>query len=308
MRISSLSFYNATLAGMQSQQSSIARLSQQIATEQKYLAPKDAPIDAAAIMQLSDKIAMRGLYQTNQTRANTVLKEESLVLGQMDKTLTSVQTLLIGAGVEQDRVSREGMAAQLNGFYMQIKDLANHRDAAGNYIFAGAQSDTVPFTHAPTYPAESASSAPTSVIADASFQRMIEVDANREVALNDDITPVMVPPGYDLLQALDTVAAGLLGATPTATQADLDTALAAVSSAIEALRITQVKVGGRINAVADSESTVRAFQLADQNALAKLTELDKSAAIIELQLRQTSLEAAQNSFSMTAKQSLFNYL
>jgi flagellin-like hook-associated protein FlgL len=48
--------------------------------------------------------------------------------------------------------------------------------------------------------------------------------------------------------------------------------------------------------------------LAEKNMLSDITQVDKAAAIVELQSRQTSLEAISRAYSITSGLSLFNYL
>lgn len=305
MRISSLSFYNSTLVGIQDQQSSIARLSQQIATEKKYLAAKDAPLDAAAAMQLADKISVRTQLQANQLKADITLKEENTVLDQLDDLLASAQGILAGTSASQDQTDRGVMASQLNGLYDQIKQQANHRDSQGNYIFAGYQTDTQPYSHDSVYDGAIPPQA-TVYVGDAG-QRRVEIDGGRYVATNDNLDSVMASGlAGDLLSSLDALAAGLRDGT--AVQADIDNTLATVSSALDNLRAIQADVAGRLGAVSQSADSVRTFLLADQDAMGKINELDKAAAIVELQQRQIALQAAESSFGLTSKQSLFNYL
>ena len=48
--------------------------------------------------------------------------------------------------------------------------------------------------------------------------------------------------------------------------------------------------------------------LEEKNALSDMTQVDQAAAIVELQSRQTTLEAISRAYSLTSGLSLFNYL
>lgn len=305
MRVSSLSFYTTTLGGIQNQQSSIARLSQQIASEKKYLATKDSPIETSRILQLADKISMRNQYQSNQVQGEIALKEEETVLNELETAIATARGVAMGTSGTEDQASRTQLAIQLNNLYRHIKDLANSQDSSGNYLFAGHQTDTRPYSHASVFEGASAPQA-TTYAGDAGIRRT-EIDAGRYIQTNDNIDTVLKSgTGSDLLQSLDNLAVALRDGT--ATQTDLDNAYSLMTGALDSLRAIQSSVAGRQLEIAETQASGKALLNNDKDALGEVQDLDMAAAIIELQLRQVSLQAAENAFSLTAKQSLFNYL
>lgn len=312
MRIDTLSFYATSLPGMRDNQTQIARLSQQIATGRNLLAPQDDPLATQKILDLGDRIAMRAQYASNQTKAELALKYESTVLDEMASALQRARGLLAGLGHNFDATTRAGHAQQLRGVFNQLLDLANTRDPSGNYIFAGDRTTTKPYAN-PGGGIPPAGTATTYL--GSAITRAVEVESGRRIQVNDDLSSVMQAgggAGVDLLQTLDE-AIGRLPLTPPAvgaitSQATLDAYVQTVDAALTALSSIQHRVAGARMELADLSATTRSLQTLEQNALGDLLRVDQAGAIISLQTRQTTLEAAQRAFAMTSGLSLFNFL
>jgi flagellar hook-associated protein 3 FlgL len=313
MRISTTTFFNSGLSGMQDLQSSIARLSQQIAQNKSYLNPRDAPLNASRALDISNSIAQRTQYITNQDRATLSLNIESVQLDQLRSSLGKARTILGGANASQDKNLRDQLAIQVTNIYSMVKDIGNARDAQGNYIFSGHETSTVPFAHTQTYPgALPASANSTSYFGDNGV-RNISIEQGRQVQVSDTLDEVFRgngTPAQDLLGTLDYAATALHDGTATSTDVTnaIQAALSAINNSLGNLQGVQTKVAGRLTEVTDLQSSSKQLMNTDKDALGALNDLDTAAAIIELQMRQTSLEASQRTFASVSKLSLFNYL
>lgn len=306
MRIDSLTYFNSSLLGMRDNQSGIARLSQQIAADQKLLQPKDDPVATEQILDLSNRIATRTQFASNQDRASLALKYETTVLSEMRKTLNSARSLLAGIGPSNDTSLREVTAQTLAGYANQLMDLANTQDPSGNYIFGGFNTNNKPFTN----PLDGTATATTYVgTPNPGGTRSIEVEVGRLVQVNDNLDGVFKSgdlAGNDLLQELDGAVATLPGNT--LTQADLTGWMSLLDTAMTNLDSINYRVTAAYGEVEDVRTTSKALMVQEQNALSDLQTLDKESAIMELQMRQTALEAAQRAYAKTSGLSLFNYL
>lgn len=315
MRVSSLIFSTNALAGMQNEQASIARLSSQIATGQRIVAPKDDPVRAPRIMELTDRIALRQQFIANQDKARLALAYENTVLQQIRKVLEHARGILSAVAPTHDEALRQQYSDLISADYNQLKGLANTRDPSGNYIFSGHQTAPQPYLHTQVAPDDDANPATPALSAPASYSgdngsRRIEIDVGRSVQVNDNLDSVyQAGTGSDLLQALDQVAIDLRE-TPGVllTQTDIDNGIAAINSALDRLGLIERRIAAAQLEVADTQATTKALLNEERNALGALVELDEAAAIIELQRRQVTLEAAQRAYARTAGLSLFNYL
>lgn len=328
MRISSLSYFTASLSSMQDNQSRIARLGEQISSGQRMLAAKDDPLSAEKAMQLSSRVAVREQYLANQQRAGLALNYENTVLKEMDKTLTDVRALLVQSNGSDTQALRDQHAERLKNMYLHFKDLTNNRDTEGHYIFAGfntnLDSANPPFQHTQVYPTGPSASAtyggtPDGAALSSQGVRSITVDDGRSVQVNDNLENVIKFSSpvdingvntTDVLQALDQMAITLRDSSLTTSQVNT-----AINHAVDALTNTLGRLGGIQQRVAattlevnDITRTTENLILHEKNALSDLTLVDKAAAIVEMQSRQTSLQAAQQAYAQTARLSLFSYL
>ena len=309
MRISTASFFNASLNGMQEQQFQIAKLSQKIAENRSFLTSKEAPIDASRAMDLSNSLALRKQYQANQDNAELALKHESVHLDSLYTSLTSIRSAMRGISGGNDQNLRDQLAIEVSNLYKTIKDLGNATDSQGNYIFAGFSTDTAPVTHTQSYPSTTPSGA-TTYVPDMGVRNMT-IENGRTVQTNDSLSAVFLGSGaWDLLQDLDNAAVALHDGTltPAAVQSALDSAIGTVNSAVGALQNTQTQVSGRMLEIADVRSATKDLVVLEQNALGSLTELDMNSAIIQLQQRQTNLEASQRTYALVSQLSLFDFI
>jgi len=314
MRIDSMTYFTSSLAGIQSNQTAISRLNQQIATGLTMLATKDDPVTAVKAMELSNRIAMRTQYAANQDKAELDLNYETVVMEEMSSAMIQARTLLVGVSPSQSVSARNVNAEQLKGVFNHLLGLANTRDPSGNYIFAGYETATKPFVNAgggvPT-DYYGTSQIPVAIAPDGTTapggSRWSELDVGRYIQVNDNMDQVIRPiGGSDLLQELGEAIVNLPGAT--ITQTDIDGYVAVLDTAISKLGLIEHRVAGALTELTDLRASTQALLLNEKNALSDMTQVDQAAAIVELQSRQTSLEAISRAYSLTSGLSLFNYL
>lgn len=147
MRISTTQFYQLNVGQMNDQQAQLAQLYQQISSGVSLATPADNPVGAAQAVQLSMTSATLSQYAANQSTALASLQAEDQTLQSVGNVLGSVKSTIVRAGdgslADSDRAA---LAAQLEGYRDQLVSLANSTDGAGNYLFAGYQNSTAPFT------------------------------------------------------------------------------------------------------------------------------------------------------------------
>jgi flagellar hook-associated protein 3 FlgL len=328
MRIDSSTYQNATLAGIQSNQTSIARLSLQISNGFRMQSAKDDPISATKAMDLSNRISVRTQYAENQTKAELDLDYENLILGAMSTSLSKARSLFLSVSSSQSAAVKDGYAEQLKGVFNEIVDLANTQSTSGDYIFGGTASNVKPFANgsvsnlsgdpatveATTFDGEAA---PGPTVLDVT--RQIEIGIGHRLQVSDSIVDIMsftddtiVDPAldggstHDVLQNLANAIVNLQ--ENTMTEANLQSYVNIMAKANEKVVEIQQRIAGAQSEIDDSRASTQAVLLLEKNALSDLTLVDKAAAIVELQSRQTALEAVSRAYSLTSSLSLFNYL
>ncbi|MEW6677097.1 MAG: hypothetical protein AB1421_04175 [Pseudomonadota bacterium] len=322
MRVDTLTYFSTSLPGIRDNQTAIARLNQQIASGQRLLAPKDDPLDTEKVLYLSNRVATRSQHVANQDRAQLALKYEEVVVQEMQQSLSAARDLL-RISPYNDQSLRNIHAEQLKGTFNHILGLLNTQDPAGNYIFGGYVTNSAPYantslsgaTVTPLDTTYTGTTAPGGL-------RQIEIEEGRTVQVNDNLESVFlftdssfIDPAngagpnqddHDLLENLAYAIANLPGSTITVDE--INRLALVIDTTLERLALVEHRVAGAMSEVEDARSSTKALLLQEQNALSDIQQVDQAAAIIELQLRQTTLEAANQAFARTSGLSLFNYL
>ena len=177
MRIATSQIYSSNVATMDSQQSQLLQIQQQISTGVSISNPADNPLGAAQAVTLSATSATLTQYSANQNTALAALQLEDTTLTSVTSTMQSIHSLIIEAqnGSLTD-TARQGIAKQMQGYRDQLLTLANTTDGAGNYIFSGFQSTSQVFSNK--------SGGGVTYNGDAG-QRVMQVAGSRTIAVGD---------------------------------------------------------------------------------------------------------------------------
>jgi flagellar hook-associated protein 3 FlgL len=147
MRLSTVQIFQQGVNAILDQQSKLQQTEQQLATGKRVLSPSDDPIAAVQILDINEDLAAVDQHIRNADLAEGQLAQEENVLVQVGDVLQRVRELVVQANNgSQSPESRGSIAVEIEARLGELKDLANTRDAAGEYIFAGYQSSTQPFT------------------------------------------------------------------------------------------------------------------------------------------------------------------
>lgn len=150
MRISTTQIYNSGIDSVQRQQAELNRIQQQLSSGKRILSPSDDPGGAVQTLQFRDSMARLEQYARNGSIASARLGQEEAVLGQALDSLQRVRELAIQANnATQTPETRRAIAGEIRQQLEALYDLANTRDANGEYIFAGFASLDRPFTEGP---------------------------------------------------------------------------------------------------------------------------------------------------------------
>ncbi|AOY95744.1 flagellar hook-associated protein 3 [Cupriavidus sp. USMAA2-4] len=177
MRVATSMLYQQGLASIQGQQSSLMQVQQQLGTGKRIVTPSDDPVGATRALGVSQSIAVNDQYTATRTQATNMLGLESNALQSVVTTVQNIQGLLVQAGNgtlnDSDRAS---LATSLQAQYNQLLGLANSDNGNGQYLFAGYQSGSAPFTQGAgggiQYNGDTG-------------QQLLQVDVSRQMAAGD---------------------------------------------------------------------------------------------------------------------------
>lgn len=147
MRISTSAMIQQSVASMNAQQNALAKIQGQISSQQRMQTAADDPAGWAQGMAMDQTLSNIDTWNKNIGMAQQRLGLEDNALSDTSNILQSVRTLAIQAtNGTQNAQSLQAIATQLQQYYSQLVATANTQDDAGNYLFAGSNSASAPFT------------------------------------------------------------------------------------------------------------------------------------------------------------------
>ena len=251
-RVSTKTMTDQSVNSMLEQQARMSKTQMQLSTGKRILTPSDDPVGSVMVVDLNGAIGRVEQYQTNSDRAASRLEQEESVLYGVTNLLQRANELGIQGNnsATLSASDKQAIASEVRQLVNELEGLANTRDASGDYIFAGYQSGTKPFSR---------DTANTFTYDGDQGQRQLQISADRTIADGDN--------GFDLFMDVDTgpyATVTGVAATGFGTIADGD------------LTINGISVGG-IPAAANA--TERANQIRDAiNAISDITNVSAELA------------------------------
>ncbi len=176
MRISTNMIFEMGSSKIGDLRAEMMKTQQQISSNTRVLTPADDPIAAASAVGVNQAMSMNGQFAANRNNAKNALGQEDSIMQGVTDMLTALKSVVVGAGngsLSNDQ--RQTYLAQLNSNFDELVGLANTRDENGNYIFAGYQTNTQPFSKSSTGATYNGDQG----------QRMLQVGASRQMAVSD---------------------------------------------------------------------------------------------------------------------------
>lgn len=145
-RISTAGQHYRSLNALLNAQSQLARTQQQIASGKRVLTPADDPIGATRIQDLARQLSASDQYLANNDVARSRLSLEEQALADVSTAITRIRELLVQGSTDTvDYESRQMIRLEIEGRTQEILDIANRKDAQGEYLFSGLATLTQPF-------------------------------------------------------------------------------------------------------------------------------------------------------------------
>ncbi|MEM7542483.1 MAG: flagellar hook-associated protein FlgL [Pseudomonadota bacterium] len=149
MRVSTANHYRQSLNQIMTIQQRLAKFQSQVATGQRIETPGDDPAGMALVMQIEERAQAALQFARNGDHVEQRLNQVDSLLDNAIGTLQRVRDLTLQGRSEQLSSSdRAAIAQEIRERLSEFVDIGNARNAVGEYIFSGAQTDTRPFTEA----------------------------------------------------------------------------------------------------------------------------------------------------------------
>lgn len=299
MRISTSQLFQQSVDAMLERQRDLADTELQVASGKRILRPSDDPSAAVRVLDLNESQKRLEQYQRNADFATARLDQEETALNSIENLLQRVRELAVqGASDTFSNNDRQAIATEVREHIGNFLQLANSRDANGEYIFAGFQSKTEPLSH---------NGAGVFSYNGDTGQRTLQIGDTREVAIGD---PGSIFMEFAATGGGTTNIGEVLYDLATNLEAGngYDDAITDIDTAFSAIFDTRAKIGARMNAIDDQKDANAAFDLATAQVRSTLEDLDYAEAISKFNQQLTALQASQQAFIKVQDLSLFNFL
>lgn len=280
-------------------QSRLQKTQDQVGTGRRILSPADDPVATARALDITQTQSINNQYGVNRQYAKDTLSLVDGTLAGVTELIQNVKTTIIAAGNGTLTDSmRASQASELSARLQELLNLANSRDAMGNSLFSGFQSNTTAFVQTATG---------ATYQGDLGLQKL-QVDANRQMAISSPGSTVFQPGGQDMFATLTNLVTLLNTPGTTGLAAGLATAGASMDTALTNVLTVRASVGTNLQELDTLDTVGTDRNLQYSQSLSKLQDLDYTQALTQLSLQQVTLEAAQKSFVKTSGLSLFNFM
>ena len=306
MQISTSQFFAQSSAQMDTVKNAMMKTQEQLSTGQQLTQPSDSASQSASIMNLNSELAIQATYANNQDAANTSLSAASSSLQSASNVLNSFSTLMVQAGSGTlNPAQRSILAVQLQGLTDQMKSLAATKDANGSYIFSGSKIAVPPFGMVNGQLAYQGDQSTLSV--------QIGNNMSVQASLPGNVAFPSVPhidattgakSEVSFFQALQTMTDDVSNSNMTG----INQGLTQINTMTGGLNSALALVGTTQNTVTTQGNITSSQTLSLKTALSKVQDTDYTTAVTQLSQQQVSLQAAQQSFALVSKLSLFQYL
>lgn len=305
MRISTNEFYQRAIDQLTNKQSSVADLQARLASGKKVLNASDAPDRAALILRLKSAMTQQSNFERNLNAIEDRMTAEESVISSASDLMQRVRELAVQGS--SDTLGADGraiIAQEVSNLRDELFNLANQKDANGNYVFAGSKTSTQPFVDDGTGQI---------VYAGDSDRITVNVSEFRQLTINkpgDEVFTAVIRDknGVETRQSffavLDDFEAALRNNDSTAISASFSE----IDQVNKGLGLALADTGSRMAAVESQRGILEETKLRYQTLLSNEEDLDYATAVTELSREMLALEAAQASFSKVSQLSLFNYL
>lgn len=289
MRITNSILHQKLIRNVQGTQERFARAQEEVSTGKRLLRLSDDPTSGVQVMRIGS--SLRGLeqYRRNSSAARARTDAEESVLTQLSDLLSRAKELAMQEGTGTSTPATHAIAAaEVDRILEQVIQLGGTK-VGSEYLFAGHQTATPPFTAAGVYTGD------TGV-------RQAEIGPGYLITTNHTGDQLLVNSGVIAgLTALRTELASGTTQTIGATATGLD-------SAFDAVQTMLATTGSRSRQLDSAMETITASDQSLTIRRSDLEDVDLEKATIRFFGLQTTLQAAYSSAARLMNTNLTEYL
>jgi flagellar hook-associated protein 3 FlgL len=276
-----------------------ANLTSQLSTGLRVTSLAIDPTAAAQASMIGSAIDQDDNFVQTASSEGSVLQVTDSTLGDVVTQLTSALTLAVeGSNGTLNAANLSSIAQQLTGIRDQVMSLAN-TSYQGNYLFAGSQGATQPFTLN-----TSTSPATVNYAGDTNIQ-YVTTPAGQKIQVNLPGTNVFGAGSAGVLGALNQLIADFSGGTAAATSAADSAALTAAIGQVSQQRSI---LDTSLNRLQSTSTYTQAEEAQLKVQQGNLVASDTASVATQLNSAEVQNQALMSVMSALGKNDLFDYL
>lgn len=309
MRISNKAVYDTVTQNLARTSDSMFRANQVVSTGKRINRLSDDPVGLVSVLGLRSSLDYVGQLERNINMGNSWLNTGETALTQVEDILSQAKAFTIqmsSANVgEQERVNSAGVA---EGFLQQVLSLANTM-VDGRYIFAGTNTDTVPFELG-----EDGSGNTSATYTGNDTEFAIEIAKGIKVGVSRDGESVFGSDDFDwgdpdagqdnIFKTLVDLKKALENNDVPAIQSIMDE----LDSQMDSIRSLIADTGSKLNRLELKSTIIQDLKLTYTDRKSQLEDADIAEAVMDLMAKELAYQAALNSSAKVMKMSLVNYI
>lgn len=268
----------------------VAEATQRATTLQAIAKPSDDPVGTGSSMQVRKDQAAAAQYTRNANDAVGWLATTDSSLSDAYSVLGKVRDLTVQAansGTMGD-TDRDALVTQFRALKADLEATANTKYGTRS-VFAGSSTDAAAYV-----PGTGFATATTAVSRRVGDSQTVRVDTPAAAAFGSGQTSAFA--------VIDGIVADLQNGV------NVNPKLNDVDTAIDTLRSAQADVGVRHAAALTAQDTLKSTGVALENRRAGIEDLDLAGAVLDLQVQQTTYQAALAVTAKVLQPTLMDYL
>lgn len=313
MRVSTAYSHSSTVFELQRRQNEMSRAQEQMNTGKRVLKPGDDPTAAAqAERALVEEVRGKQLQRTIDISRNVMSLTESGLGNAIELTQQAREALVAAGNGTYTASEREALARTLDQTRQELLSVANQTDGAGNLLFGRQGINSERYEKVPLDPENDFDWTVSSNAAGDRLQGMYGDDATprENLPLSIEGRQTWLGPNPDVFTTLNEAIRVLRTRESTGSEVAqaVTSGLTGLDGALQTFQSSRAEVGAILNGIDNIESRNSGRVLAAQTTRSNVEDIDMVEAISTFTNKQTSYQAALQSYAMVQKLSLFNYI
>lgn len=294
MRVTNTSLSMRLLSAIQTAQTRLSDTQERVSTGRRINRPSDDPFGTSRSIAAHASLDLVAQRQRTITLARSELASTESVLESLGSVITRTQELAVQADNSAlDSGARRQIAAEVNQLLSEAITLGN-TSYAGRRIFAGQQTETVPFVEdvpglatVVTYQGDTGS-----------IQREIGDSDQVPVNLRGDL--IFMPLLQDLITFRDALNSNDLTGVAAAS--------GNMSTRLDTVLQARGEIGARTRRLDLADTRLEDVMLQLQTSISSIEDADITREIVDMQTRETALQAALAATGRSLSTSLLDFL